>query len=432
MAVASMIYSLPCNAENCAADPITGKVYGVINQGSGMALDVSHESSAFGANVIQWPYKASDNQHFVISDTGNGYWTVQALHSGLVVDVERASVEPGSSILQWGYHGGENQQWRIERDGSDSFRIVSRRSGQLLTAGNNNAGANVYQDKNASTPYQRWYLNPVDGICNNADEPSAPVVSGCSGGNSLSAGESYRMVNVGGKTRGYFLHVPNNYSGQSNVPLIIDYHGYGGNGEGEKNWSGFDRQSESNGFIVAYPDGIGGTWNNRVPPNPGGEDDIGFARAIFDDLSNQGCIDSKRIYAAGYSMGGGMAYASACRAADLFAAVVSSSFDFYEDQQCNPSRPISVLSFRGKSDPLALYDGSVGPPGRFIGAKRTLEELVKINHCKGAPVNIGSGCEIYTQCDGGVHEGLCSIEFGGHLTGDPKLSWDFLSQFEKK
>jgi hypothetical protein len=103
----------------------------------------------------------------------------------------------------------------------------------------------------------------------------------------------------------------------------------------------------------------------------------------------RGMYDSKRIYAAGYSMGGGMAYASACRAADLFAAVVLCSFDFYDDPQCNPSRQISVLSFRGKSDPLALYDGSVGPPGHFIGGKRTLEALVKINHCSGAPVNIG-------------------------------------------
>ena len=72
MAVASMIYSLPCNAENCVADPVTGKVYGVINQGSGMALDISHESSAFGVNAIQWPYKASENPHFIISDVGNG------------------------------------------------------------------------------------------------------------------------------------------------------------------------------------------------------------------------------------------------------------------------------------------------------------------------------------------------------------------------
>jgi polyhydroxybutyrate depolymerase len=95
---------------------------------------------------------------------------------------------------------------------------------------------------------------------------------------------------------GYYLHVPNNCNGQSNVSLIIDCHGYGGNGEGEKIWSGFDRLSEANGFTAAHPDGIEGTWNNRVPLNPSGEDDIDFARAIVDDLGSQGCIDSKHIY----------------------------------------------------------------------------------------------------------------------------------------
>jgi hypothetical protein len=63
-----------------------------------------------------------------------------------------------------------------------------------------------------------------------------------------------------------------------------------------------------------------------------------------------------------------------------------------------------VLSFRGKSDPLTLNNGSVGVLGRFIGAKRTLDELVRINHRTGSLVNIGYGCEIYTQYDEGVHE----------------------------
>jgi poly(3-hydroxybutyrate) depolymerase len=131
-------------------------------------------------------------------------------------------------------------------------------------------------------------------------------------------------------------------------------------------------------------------------------------------------------------MGGGIAYASARRAADLFAAIVSSSFDFYEDEQSTPARPISVLSFLGKSDPLTIYDGSVAAPGRFVGAKPKLEELVRINHCTGSPINIGSGCGKCTQCDQGVYEGLSSIENGGHLTGDLIISRDFLSRFEKR
>jgi hypothetical protein len=65
------------------------------------------------------------------------------------------------------------------------------------------AEASVYQDTTRSTQYQRWYLNPADGICNSADEPPNPIANSCSGGNSLRAGESCRMVNVNARTRGY-------------------------------------------------------------------------------------------------------------------------------------------------------------------------------------------------------------------------------------
>jgi hypothetical protein len=98
---ASWFYSLPCNAENCSTAPVTGKVYFIINQASGMALDISHESHTLGANAIQWPYKATSNHKFVLSDLSNGFWSLHAVRSGLVLDLEHASVEPGGNILQW-------------------------------------------------------------------------------------------------------------------------------------------------------------------------------------------------------------------------------------------------------------------------------------------------------------------------------------------
>jgi poly(3-hydroxybutyrate) depolymerase len=251
--------------------------------------------------------------------------------------------------------------------------------------------------------------------------------AGCSA-NRLNPGDSKRTINVNGQTRSYFLHVPRSYTGATAVPLIVDYHGHGGNGEGEKNGSGFAGQAETSGFIVAYPDGLGGNWDYHVG---GGVNDLGFSKAIIKDLGDEGCIDTNRVYAAGFSQGGGMSYGVACYDADAFAAVVSSSFDLYDGQQCNPARPISVLSFRGTNDPLAKYDGSPGfqPDGPFVGAKETLKRWAAINHCSGSPSMDSSGCETYTDCDGGTQVGLCTIQGGGHLSGDPRTSWDFLKQF---
>ncbi|MEJ2613270.1 MAG: PHB depolymerase family esterase, partial [Candidatus Thiodiazotropha sp.] len=249
--------------------------------------------------------------------------------------------------------------------------------------------------------------------------------AGCSA-NRLNPGDSKRTIDVNGQTRSYFLHVPRSYTGATAVPLIVDYHGHGGNGEGEKNGSGFASQSETTGFIVAYPDGLGGNWDYHL-----GGSDLSFSKAIINDLGDQGCIDKNRVYAAGFSQGGGMSYGAACYLSDAFAAVVSSSFDLYDGQQCNLARPISVLSFRGTNDPLAKYDGSPGfyPDGAFVGAKETLKRWAAINHCSGSPRMDSNGCETYTSCDGGTQVGLCTIQGGGHLSGDPRTSWEFLKQF---
>jgi hypothetical protein len=70
---ASLSYSLPCNAENCTAAPVTGKVDSILNQASGMALDISHDSHALGVNAIQWLYEESSNWQFLLTDLGNRF-----------------------------------------------------------------------------------------------------------------------------------------------------------------------------------------------------------------------------------------------------------------------------------------------------------------------------------------------------------------------
>jgi polyhydroxybutyrate depolymerase len=79
------------------------------------------------------------------------------------------------------------------------------------------------------------------------------------------------------------------------------------------------------------------------------------------------CIDTKRVYAVGFSMGGGMSHYIACHAADVFAAVVPQSFDLLKENEsgCTPTRPIPVLSFRGEQDMIAIYAGGYATCGKL-------------------------------------------------------------------
>jgi polyhydroxybutyrate depolymerase len=255
----------------------------------------------------------------------------------------------------------------------------------------------------------------------------------------LKPGETTESVQVGGTTRTFILHVPRSYTGQTPVPLVLDFHGILTSAAFQRSISGFAELSETEGFIVAFPEGIDTAWNVGVCcTSSTAVDDLGFARAIVARLSEQGCIDKKRVHSTGYSMGGGMTIFLACNAADLFASVAYSAFDLMPDadEPCHPSRPIPELAFRGTADPIVPYAGAVDtiPPNgnpnlvTFIGAEANLTKWSMLDGCTGTVEQAGGGCEYYRQCSGGAEVGLCTIQGGGHDPMDAAAGWAFLKQ----
>ncbi len=250
---------------------------------------------------------------------------------------------------------------------------------------------------------------------------------------SLASGDSDRTVDVAGMSRSYVLHVPNGYDGSSPVPLVLDFHGLGGSGMQQQGSSGYQAVADSEGFLVAFPTGIDSAWNiGPCCTNSRDVDDLAFAKAIVESVATDGCVDLKRVYATGFSMGGGMSHFLACNAADVFAAVTPAAFDLIEatEGDCSPMRPISVLSFRGTNDTVVPYDGGPGSSGRvtFLGAQQTLARWAELNGCTGETTN-DNGCDVYHECSDGVQVGLCVAQGGSHAAANASRSWEFLSQF---
>ncbi len=254
----------------------------------------------------------------------------------------------------------------------------------------------------------------------------------------LSPGDSDRTITVGGQTRNYVLHVPSSYDGNQAVPLIVDFHPLGGSGPAERSDSPYPAQTDSEGVIMAFPSGnsgpSGGAWNVG-PCCVAGVDDVEFAKALVDELKQEACIDPKRVYAAGFSMGGGMSHYLACHGADVFAAVAPAAFDLLEEnvQGCQPSRPITVVSFRSTGDPIVPYNGGYsavvsGMPITFLGAQATHEKWAEINNCTGSPTDSGNGCSTYENCQDGVTVTLCTKQGGGHDYGNASVAWPILKQ----
>jgi polyhydroxybutyrate depolymerase len=246
--------------------------------------------------------------------------------------------------------------------------------------------------------------------------------------------EGKKTIMVGSTSRTYYLHIPTNYDGTKPAPLVVDFHGLGGNGTDEAGSNPYKSVIDPEGVVSAYPDGANGSsgtgWN--LGPCCTSTDDVAFAKALVQDVEKMACIDPKRVYAVGYSLGGGMVHVLACQAADVFAAASPAAADLVKDNvaDCKPARPITVFTFRGTADGAVPYGGGSISSLTNIGAKATFQKWADINQCTGTPsAEDSNGCSTYSSCTSGVQVTLCTKQGGGHDPGTASVSWPVLKKY---
>jgi polyhydroxybutyrate depolymerase len=255
----------------------------------------------------------------------------------------------------------------------------------------------------------------------------------------LAQGETNQSVKVGTMTRTYVLHVPSTYKGNRPVPLVVDFHGLGTSGGFESANSLYPTQTDKDGAIMAFPDGAKGkifTGWNVGPCCVEGVDDVAFAKALVEQIRGMACIDEDRVYAVGFSMGGGMAYYLACHAADVFAAIAPSGFDLLQENVdgCVPLRPITVISFRGTNDKIVPITGGYSNvvqdmPVNFLGAELTFKKWAELDRCiDSESAEDSNGCKRHSDCQDGVEVILCTKPGGGNDQGNASIAWPVLKQ----
>lgn len=255
----------------------------------------------------------------------------------------------------------------------------------------------------------------------------------------LPAGDTNVTLQVGSLSRSYVLHVPATYDGTKPVPLVLDFHAIGSTGWGELSSSPYPAVTDPEGVVLAFPDGIkgpAGTAWNMGPCCVEDVDDVAFARAVVADVQKTACIDSRRVYAAGVLTGGGMAYYLACHAADEFAAAAPAAFDLLAENvdDCHPTRPITVISFRGDGVSRVPYEGGASSlvpkmPITFLGAEATFARWAQLDGCSGTPSSEdNNGCSSYSGCLDDVEVILCTKPGGREEPGDAAVAWPVLKR----
>ncbi len=249
-----------------------------------------------------------------------------------------------------------------------------------------------------------------------------------------------------GISREYLIYIPSSFSGDSVAPLVLNFHGFGGNINDYLSYTSILSIAETEGFVLVFPQGslMDGYshWNPSLPSsdNKSTADDLGFIEALIQQLSNNYNIDSKRIYACGYSNGGMMSFGLANHKSNLFAAVASVSGAMLETDN-TPNHPMPVLMIHGTSDGVIPYAGnneyasvestltfwrnfnstdSISNSNSITSGGNTIEYISYSNG------NNGVSVEHYKINQGG-HEWF-NLNYNGLNTGE--LIWEFFSKYD--
>ncbi|KAF2224226.1 hypothetical protein BDZ85DRAFT_177875, partial [Elsinoe ampelina] len=204
------------------------------------------------------------------------------------------------------------------------------------------------------------------------------------------AGGATTAVNYtyGGVVRSYTIRIPATYDVARAAPLIFSFHGRGdtaGNSEGQ---TGFSNAQWNPYGIVAYVNGQNVSTlktihkhQNQYQGDPAvltqPSDDIGLIDALITDLQSKYCIDTGRVFASGFSNGGGFSNVLACdnRMSTRINVFAAHSGAFYTSTPegsgcqpltvntntlvgaCNPGRRVPMIEFHGIADGTIPYNG---------------------------------------------------------------------------
>jgi polyhydroxybutyrate depolymerase len=242
---------------------------------------------------------------------------------------------------------------------------------------------------------------------------------GCDGG-TLDSSVTHVDLDHGGATRSYEIHLPPNYDGATPLALVLNFHGFTSTGLLQQEDTKMNSTADREGFIAVYPNGLDDSWNAGICCGRSATadvDDVGFTRAVIEDLGERGCIDESRIYATGMSNGGFFSHRLGCEAADVIAAIAPVAGVLGIDpSDCRPARPIPIIHLHGTGDPLVQIDGG-GLTGSASVAEST-DGWLERNGCSGEPTvtyqNGAATCETVDDCEGDASVTLCLIEGAGH------------------
>ena len=193
---------------------------------------------------------------------------------------------------------------------------------------------------------------------------------------------------LAGGDRSTSVDLPYGYNENNPAPLLLDLHGFMGDGLSQQRFSRLSNVARENGFVYAAPDGLRNSsgdqfWNASQSCcnfDRTDIDDAAFLKSLIDEISKKVAIDPKRIYIFGHSNGAFMSYKFACTYPDTVAAIVgvAGAMDLVGNN-CAISSPVSVLEIHGTADTVIGFTGGAIAGISYTSVTQTLDIWRKLD-----------------------------------------------------
>lgn len=268
----------------------------------------------------------------------------------------------------------------------------------------------------------------------------APAVAAASSRSRASGPMQDRTIDVGGMERSYLVYVPKSIQPGRPAPLVMAFHGGGGEAGQFVSRMKLTEMADRYGMILVAPRGTGrrgnsGSWNaDSMTPSgyaeKSGVNDLGFVDLLLRRMTAEYPVDPSRIYGVGFSKGGMMAYRVACALPGRFTAIAVVASTLSAPDCANP-RGVSVLHIHGSNDQNVPFKGGSaelsGRGNNWPPVNRALDFFKTGNQC--APQAVTSRpasdttCNV-RSCNGEEAVELCLVDGGGHAwPGSPPANW---------
>ena len=163
-------------------------------------------------------------------------------------------------------------------------------------------------------------------------------------------------IDVGGTQRSYIL---DRATANKPGPLIVGLHGGGGSATQFKTDSGVTPLANAAGVSVVYPESVTRQWNDgraRKNSRVDQTDDLGFLKALVQDLVAKGVADPQHIVFTGVSNGGMLSYSMACNTDLPIYAVAPVSANVDAGMDCSHTKA-RLLNIVGTADRIVPMQG---------------------------------------------------------------------------